>query len=171
MLPFHGGPVPDESRQKLIDEIRGDYENVLDQLSKADPGTDTRAKQKRILDNLDALLKQRNPNQGARSSSPPNPKGSSKPMPLEPTPSSTQGTADPKPVAVKPKPSGQEVDLSNTPNGVRNKLTGDNHWPTLPPRDRMEMEAFGRERFIRNYEELLRAYYRNLAENRRRADE
>jgi hypothetical protein len=32
------------------------------------------------------------------------------------------------------------------------------------------MDAFARERFMERYQEILRAYYRNLAESNRRKD-
>ena len=42
------------------------------------------------------------------------------------------------------------------------------YWWHQEPRMRDQMDSMSRERFIRNYEELLRAYYRNLADSNRR---
>ena len=41
-------------------------------------------------------------------------------------------------------------------------------WGHLPPSRRKEMDAFSRERFVPRYEEVLRQYYRSIAENSRR---
>ena len=40
-------------------------------------------------------------------------------------------------------------------------------WGHLPENRRKEMQVFQRERFMPRYEELLREYYRSLAEGRR----
>ena len=44
-------------------------------------------------------------------------------------------------------------------------------WGHLPENRRKEMDAFSKERFMPRYEELLRAYYRNIAEGARRKDD
>jgi hypothetical protein len=36
---------------------------------------------------------------------------------------------------------------------------------------RMEMDAYGRERFMRRYDDLLQQYYRTISEQSRRRDE
>jgi hypothetical protein len=42
-----------------------------------------------------------------------------------------------------------------------------NVWGHLPEKKRQEMDAYGRESFPRKYEQLLREYYRTIAEQRR----
>ena len=44
-------------------------------------------------------------------------------------------------------------------------------WGHLPQNRRKEMDAFQRERYMPRYEELLRAYYRNIAESGRKKDD
>jgi hypothetical protein len=44
-------------------------------------------------------------------------------------------------------------------------------WGHLPEMRRMEMDAYGRERFMRRYDELLQQYYRTISEQNRRRDD
>ena len=41
-------------------------------------------------------------------------------------------------------------------------------WGHLPEMRRMEMDAYGRERFMRRYDELLQQYYRTISEQKQR---
>lgn len=43
-------------------------------------------------------------------------------------------------------------------------------WGHLPATKRQEMDAYARERFMREYEDLLRQYYRTIAEQDRRSE-
>ena len=43
-------------------------------------------------------------------------------------------------------------------------------WGHLPQKERQEMDAYARERFLRKYEEILRQYYRTISEQDRRRD-
>jgi hypothetical protein len=183
---------PAESRQQIIDRVKADLEKVQDRLSAADAGAETRAGQDRILKGLDDLLKQKDPNP-SKSPPPPSssspPKGSSDPMPAGnpmPTPASTKQTpaeAQPKPADSpmptpapakqplaegQPKPSGgAKAALPNTPDAVRKESTIDGPWHPMPPRHRIVMDSVGRDRFVPNYQEILREYYRNLAQDNR----
>jgi hypothetical protein len=185
-LPYQAGAgkkaepsAPAESQKKIVEEIQADYEKVLERLNKADPGAQTRKNQKRILDNIDKLLQHQDPNQGGASSKPSsgNPP---KPMPhnpprhvdgieRQPTPLTTpKGNI----VGAKPKAEvggSQRGEKPNTFAQMKKEVKGDDEW-RLPLRLRQEMDAFARERFIRNYEETLRAYYRNIADSSRRKE-
>ena len=44
-------------------------------------------------------------------------------------------------------------------------------WGHLPESKRLEMDAYSRERFMPRYEDLLRQYYRTIAEQGRRKDD
>jgi hypothetical protein len=195
-LPYQAGAgkktepsAPAESTKKIVEEIQADYEKVLERLNKADPGAQTRKNQKRILDNIDKLLQQQDPNQSGPNSepsagNPPKPMNRGpqepKPMPHDP-PRHAEGKeqhatppATPKGnnVATKPKAevgSSQRGEKANTYEEMNKEAKGNDEW-TLPRRLRQEMDAFARERFIRNYEETLRAYYRNIADGSRRKD-
>jgi hypothetical protein len=181
--------VPAESRKKIVEEIQADYEKVLERLNKADPGAQTGKNQKRILDNIDKLLQQKDPNQGGANSkpgasNPPKPMspGPQEPKPMphnpprhvegkeqQPTPFTTPKATN---VAAKPKAEvggSQRAKEANTFEEMKEEAKGNDEW-RLPRRLRQEMDTFARERFIRNYEETLRAYYRNIADSSRRKD-
>jgi hypothetical protein len=195
-LPYQAGAgtktestAPPESTKKIVEEIQADYEKVLERLNKADPGAQTRKNQKRILDNIDKLLQQQDPNQGGANIKPgagnppmpmsPSPQ-ESKPMPhnpprhvegkeQQPTPLTTPKANN---VAAKPKAEvggSQRGKEANTFEEMKEEAKSNDEW-RLPRRLRQEMDTFARERFIRNYEETLRAYYRNIADGSRRKD-
>jgi hypothetical protein len=163
-----------ESRAKIVEQIQADYESVLGRLKKDDPGAVTRSQQQRILDGLDKLIEQQDPEKnGGASNPPPPPMGNSgekpKPQPM-PTGSSQapkqQPDKQPAPSASTPKQKqvGQQAPPAN-PAGVRKPRDGADGWQVqLPPRHRTEIDSIPRDRLIRNYEEMLRAYYRNLAD-------
>jgi hypothetical protein len=176
--------APVESRKKIVEEIQADYEKVLERLNEADPGAETRKNQKRILDNIDKLLQQQHPNQGGDNTkpgagNPPKPmspgRQGPKPMPHNP-PRPVEGKQQqPTPLAT---PTGNNVaaEVGGSQRGEKantfaqmKEAKGSDEW-TLPRRLRQEMDTFARERFIRNYEETLRAYYRNIADGSRRKD-
>jgi hypothetical protein len=46
-----------------------------------------------------------------------------------------------------------------------------NPWGSLPQKKRQEMDAYGRDRFLQKYEQLLREYYRTIAEQDKRRDQ
>jgi hypothetical protein len=164
-----------ESRAKIVEQIQADYESVLGRLKKDDPGAVTRSQQQRILDGLDKLIEQQDPEppRGASNPPPPPPTGNSgeKPMP-QPMPSGSsqapkqQPDKQPAPTASAPKQKqiGQQA-APAAPAEVRKNREGSDGWRiTLPPRHRTEIDSIPRDRLIRNYEEMLRAYYRNLAD-------
>ncbi len=166
--------APADSRQKIVEEINADCAKVVDHLSKSDPGAATRAGQDRILANIDRLLKQQDPSP-PRNSSPP----------ASSTPRRPMDEPDPKPGADTPKNQPKPAAPANPQKEPRVKATigqgpssietlkaemRSEDWAKMPPRMRQAMDGVARERFIRNYEELLRAYYRNIAESSRRKD-
>ena len=195
-LPYQAGAgkkaVPSstaESQKKIVEEIQADYEKVLERLNKADAGAQTRKNQKRILDNIDKLLQQQDPNQGGANSKPsagnppkPTSPGPQEPKPMpynpprhvegkeqQPTPLTTPKANN---VAAKPNTEvggSQRGEKANTFEAMKGEAKGNEEW-RLPLRLRQEMDTFARARFIRNYEETLRAYYRNIADGSRRKD-
>ena len=175
------GPSAAESRQKIVAELRSEYEKLQDQLSKADAGADTRKLQKRIIELLTELLKQEDPDprnspSGAANPPPPmNPEPPKSPPPApmaqKPAPKQTPTAGEPQPLK---KPTGNTTTSSPTdrPANSLEKLLKEQkaseRWGELPDRHRVQMEAHRREEFMHRYEELLRAYYRNIAEGARR---
>lgn len=188
--PFQAGDakkpepsVPAPSKQKIIDDINADCVKVVDQLTKSDPGAATRAGQDRILENIDRLLKQQDPNPPKNSSqsppsSPPPPKNPSA-KPPEANPSAANPMPQPKALPQQAKANADATPKkqpasgepkSQGPNSLEEmkRETNDKKWPPLPPRMMQDIDAIGPARFIRNHEELLRAYYRRLAESSRK---
>jgi hypothetical protein len=178
---FHAGsdkkpatPSSPEDRKKIIAEINADSEHAIDRLNQRDPGADTRARQQRIIENIDKLLNEQDPDPKGNSQRPPPPK----PMNPPPKPSGSdpgqkpmqakeQGPQSPMPPTAKPagnSKSGQIPKSSDNPN--TQKELGP--WPYGRPGNRQEMDSIPRDGLIRNYEELLRAYYRNIADSSRK---
>ncbi|MFO0863271.1 MAG: hypothetical protein U0744_01185 [Gemmataceae bacterium] len=60
----------------------------------------------------------------------------------------------------------------DTPNRKADPLAGEykDAWGNLPLKKREEMDAFARERLMPRYEEILRQYYRTIAEQGRKKD-
>jgi hypothetical protein len=73
---------------------------------------------------------------------------------VQPAPESTERVGDPKSI--------EEMQKQRPNNG--------GYWPDMPPRHRAGIETHLRDRFPPRYEELLRAYYRNLAESGRKSE-
>ena len=188
--PFRAGqpdarktaPQP-ESRAKIIDEIRSDLVDVIEKLNKNDAGAQTRIRQQRILKNIDKLLEQDDPppsqnsNESSSSSSkpPPDRPPGQKPKPTGNSPAQAAEEKPlpktPEPVRAEPKPSAANGQRESRPKTFaewekENARTGDG-WE-LPPRVRRQMDAYSHDRFPPGYEDLLRAYYRALAESSRR---
>jgi hypothetical protein len=184
------GPAP-ENRAKLIEEIRSDFNDAVDKLNQNDPGAQTRARQERILANLKKLLENDDPppppssSNNSNSPKPINPPSDPtnpepKPMTNDQTPSplprpqpksSQNNTPEPKPMATDSSTREQRESPPRTLEELqkaRPDMKG--YWPD-PRRSALpEMDAIMRQRFPRGYEELLREYYRSLAESARRDD-
>lgn len=178
--PFRAGSQPDakkssppqEDRGKIIADVKADLSDVVEHLNKNDAGERTRAKQKRIIDNLTKLLDQeddspdspnRSPGDSPKPMNPPSDSQSRRPKPAanSPEPKRPAEIAGNKEEHAAPATSVNELPKARSPMG---------RWGEYPPRLRPEMDAFARERFVRRYEDLLREYYRSLAESGRRED-
>ncbi|MSQ93281.1 MAG: hypothetical protein EXR98_01850 [Gemmataceae bacterium] len=160
--PFRAGGSPDSKKpapdtpQKIIEELRLNFDRVGSDFEKQQPGAETRKAQQRILDGIDKLLEQDEPEPN-KSKTPPSAKNPPKPM--EPI---ANPTPKPKNVADLAKSTGK---TPSTPEDMRLLQSDSGFWPNLPPRHRDQIDAHLRERFIRNYNEILREYYRALAES------
>ncbi|MBI3821355.1 MAG: hypothetical protein HY289_01600 [Planctomycetes bacterium] len=175
--PFQANKKPDapaqpEDRGKIVEQIHQDSAQTVDRLNQRDPGAETRSGMKRILEALDKLIDQQDPKPSPppSSSSPPKQPAGNPPPPIAQQP---KPLVDPQPkkIVAEPKQApGQAGNPPRTPEAVQKERSPTDLWPPLPPRHRAAMDAFAKERFIRNYEELLRAYYRNIAEKSSRDD-
>lgn len=182
------------NRAKIIDEIRTDLDSAVDKLNRQDPSRQTRAVQDRILENLKKLIEpdDDSPPPPSNSSNPPpkpmnpppssqDPPPESKPQPQnneppapnskpesKPQPQNMQSQAKPKAASTNPSER-----LSPPPRSLedpkKQNRNEDGVWhPDMPWRHRKAMDATSSERFVRRYEEVLREYYRALAENTKR---
>ena len=159
-LSFGTGKKAEPSdRAKIVERLRGRYQDVLDQLNQKNPGADTLAKQKEIADLLKQLLEQDDP--PASNPSPPAPKATNPPP---------SGEAQPMP---KPTSNTSATEQSaRSLNELKKQLEADGHWPVnLPPHHRKSLDSSAHGRFMPRYEELLRAYYRTIAESSDRKDD
>ena len=159
-------PAPADARKKIIAAIDADSAEAFERLHQNDPGAATRARMKRVADNIAELLKQQDPSPKSPSSQSPPP-----PRPMDsdtPKPSASPAPSQPK--ETRTQPSVDSSKRGKSANGIEEMKQQMNNadWGKMPPRLRQEMEAIGRDRFIRNYEEMLRAYYRNIADSSRR---
>jgi hypothetical protein len=173
-----------DSRSEIIEELRADYNDVVDEFAKKNFDAQMRAKQQRIIDNLKRLVEDDDPppNPNGNSApenapkSPPPPSGSkANPPPVKPNPEKAPlpapKNANGAPGEPKPPMAGQNGDRESPPRNIdelRKEMNKGGGHMDLPPRQREAMDAHARDRFLPRYEELLRAYYRTLAESSRR---
>jgi len=69
------------------------------------------------------------------------------------------------------KISGDTTQNASTKDGKSDKRVSDLYndlWGNYPDRQRQEMDAYARERFMPRYEQLLRQYYRTISEQGRK---
>ena len=173
---------PTENRRDVIKQVQDDLDAAQGRLKQDDAGNETRQAQDRIIAGLKKLIEQQDENQ-SRNNSSSDSASSSKNRP-EATPKPASPSAEPAP-RLKPVPSKAPADApvpiakekqvgkggpANTLADLAKECKAMGAWGQYPTRLRSEMDAFGRERFIRNYEELLRAYYRTLAESGRQSE-
>lgn len=190
--PFRFGSQSDSNkkieptdRARIVEEIKSDLNRAVDRLQERDAGAQTQSAQDRILKNIDRLLEEEDPlppSSGSNAKSPPpSPPPPSSPPPgakPESKPSSSQNDVSPKPMPSQPQASeskraantGERDSLPRTAADTVKEKAGYERWGDLSSKARMEIDAHLRERFIRNYEELSRHYYRALAESGKREE-
>ncbi|MBM3994831.1 MAG: hypothetical protein FJ303_11860 [Planctomycetes bacterium] len=164
---------PARDRQKVVEQLQTDFQDVSDRLRKSDPGAVTRKQQNQIIEGLNRLIDEPPPSPPSPpplpSPPPPSPKPDGKPTPpigplAEPKPE-----ANPSP-SVTPKSSATPGEPA-TPREALEKLLRETKteedWVRLPPRLRQELDAYARGRLMPRYEGLLQEYYRSLAQPRR----
>lgn len=186
LAPFGAGGGPEAKTpapanpQKIIEELRSDFGRVGSDFEKNQTGAETRKTQQRIIEGIDKLLEQQDPNpsqsKSANSSkNPPKPKEASANPPPVTNAEQKPPVAQPKSTVLKPqqKPAITKdiAPASRAPKTLAEmrpeQTVGNQRWGDYPPRFRQEIDAFARERFMRNYAEILREYYRSLAESGR----
>lgn len=140
-----GQEKPAGTKSDVIKELERSFEEARTGLQK-DAGAKTRAAHRRIIAGLDELLKSDEPAQPPVPSKSPPP--ANKPLP---------------PPAPKSAPESSPLPQAGlgTPGEGRLK---DGPWDIRRQRQQEALDAVGRDRLVPRYEELLRAYYRSLAE-------
>ncbi len=175
LAPFRAAGSPEakksapaaDSPQRIIDELRSNFDRVGSDFEKKQPGLQTRQAQQRIIDGIDKLLEQQDPAPSSNKSF-----AAAKNQPAHP-PSAQKPAPKPMPAAKQPAKTteigGRPGEKPGTPADFRQPTPSSDSW-SLPPRHRDQIDAHQRERFIRNYSEILREYYRALAESTPRKD-
>jgi hypothetical protein len=153
----------------VVKQLQQDFDAARARLHKDDPGEQTRALHRRIIEGLDKLLEQED-DDSANPPASPNakpPQGSGpkeseqltekeRPMPgSKPMPKAQANPDGPSAPEIRPAPKAQ--------SGKLPKVAADGPWHPIRDRRQEAVDAVGRERFPPRYEELLRAYYRSLA--------
>jgi hypothetical protein len=178
-----------EERERLVKRMLKKMETVEERLAKNDPGLGTREMQRDILKDLDALIeqtKQQPPPQGSKSRS-----NSSKNSRNQKNSKNSKNSKDSQKSGKDKsrKDKGRQKDKSSARkrgnegkkdgNGAgggdkkskmnKNKLAElyKDVWGHLPETMRQEMDAYSRAKYIREYEALLKQYYRTISEEDR----
>jgi hypothetical protein len=179
---------PKEERERLIKGMLKKMETVEERLAKNDPGLGTREMQRDILKDLDALIEQTKkqpPPQSRRQSSrsqknsrnPKNSKNSGNPKNSKDSKKSKDKKGQRKDKASANSKKGREGKKDGNGQGGKAKNAKKNKsklaelykdvWGELPKTLRLEMDAYSRAKYIREYEALLKQYYRTISEEDR----
>lgn len=167
--------APDD-RKKLVEDVKADLSKAVGELQRDNPGAEARAAQKRILDNIDKLLEaDDDPPPSANDAQPPmTPPPNPKPEPKAAAPMPDGANPDSRPVQPKQitQPEGNKGPRDGNPGTAAEMLNElakkGGQWGHRPPGLPPEMDAHLRQRFPPRYEDLLREYYRSVAESQRR---
>lgn len=168
--PSQDAPEP---RERIIRRLHGEFEDALSNLEKQNTGKATRALQQKILEDLDRLIDPpNNTNSPPPATQPDNPGAPKAPKTGEGAKMKAGPGAksqEPGAALTTKKSAGNPTDTEqkNTPGNLDN-----GEWGRRPPRVQQALDAYSSDRFMRRYEELLRQYYRGIAEEkvRRAAD-
>jgi hypothetical protein len=162
--------APPEQREQIIRRLHGEFEGALSNLEKQNTGTTTRALQQKILEDLDRLIDppntKDNPPPAKQPNNPEAPKSPNTGQGVKKNagPSAKDQEASAAP-STNEKAAGKPTDaeLKNTPGKRPDGFWGERRW-----QERQALDAYSSDRFMRRYEELLRQYYRGIAEEKQR---
>jgi hypothetical protein len=182
-----------EEREQLINRMLKKMETVEERLAKNDPGLSTREMQRDILKDLDALIeqtKQQPPPKGSRSRQSSRSSKNSKNSKTSKNSKNSKNSGNPNSKNSRDK-SGSKKDKGRgkSQSGRQGKKDGGGQggggdknaknkknkladlykevWGEWPKTLRMEMDAYSRAKYIREYEALLKQYYRTISEEDR----
>jgi hypothetical protein len=172
---------PAAKKADVVKDVERAFDEASARLEKDDAGKKTHAAHRRIIEGLDRLLNEDDP---------PAPPGAP-PAGANPPPPGKSGESAPPPAgqqpqgsdAARPKGTGAAAGQPKSEPQANSKPSGggvapapgagppsvpnaDGPWETRRYRQRLGIDAAAREGYIRNYEELLQAYFRSLAAGR-----
>jgi colicin import membrane protein len=186
-----GDVEPGEDPRQILDRLSKNMKDSADRLAKADPSDPTRQVQRDILKDLDALLNQDQQQQQQGGSSEDQKQADQKDQKDQKNSQQGQNRMASRRRAMRNRQARgnrqrqqnqqrqQEQQANNTPNpgkgGNGKKGPMDKRpdaykdiWGHLPEALRMQMDAYGREKFMAKYDDLLKQYYATIAEKERR---
>jgi hypothetical protein len=153
------GPAGVAEDENPLLQIARQMQRAESLLANSQPGLPTKQVQEQIVANLDKLLQSCN-NSSCNPGGPskPKPGGDKKPgLGKKPGP---QAKPNPKPQTSDPQAAGEPAPRRDSPDVSTFKA----FVPTLPQRDRNEIQESSIEEFLPKYRALIEAYYRDLAE-------
>ena len=140
---------PKEKPVEILKRILTGMESAEARLKKHDPGDQTRKIQRDVVKDLDDLIKRQD----------------EKDVDLG-TDGSGDGPDRARSRTAQRQAKGGEDGAVAKQNSMGESQLG--RWGELPLRRRLEMDAHSRERLMPRYEDILRRYYRSIAEQSRR---
>jgi hypothetical protein len=178
----------DERVKELLARIGKNMQASEDRLGQHDPGDGTQQIQGDILKDIDELLKPQqqqqnssggrsgsNRTQSAKQSQKSSPQSvkNNQPQPQQADPKGSKGQqpkkgGDPKEQMAKddPKRAKEGGKSADKKSAFGDLFPG--YWGDYPKKKRQKLNIYARERFLPRYDELLRQYYRAIAEQKRR---
>jgi hypothetical protein len=173
-------PAPDVDSKEILERINKNLREAEQRLEKKDTSDGTRRVQKDIVKDIDALIEQSKKQQQQQN----DPQGGSG-MSNSKNQRNPQASSSRRPSGRRPErrpDSGSQAKAGGTSNqggAGRTSGTGPDKmaemlkdiWGHLPETMRMEMDAYARQQFMPKYSDLLREYYKTIAERRRPENE
>lgn len=162
---------PTENREELLRRLHRAFGDTVDNLEKQDVGAGTRDLQKKIVEDLGKLIdppfgKPKPPPaaKSADNSKQAKPKSANDGMlakqdPLRPAKVS-------KPASPPAKVTGGLAAPPESSQKTLEEQRSSEEWGKLPLHVRQALDAYASDRFMRRYEEMLRQYFRGIAEAR-----
>jgi hypothetical protein len=160
--------LPKEDPRAIIERLRNKrFPETEDRLEAKDLGDRAQMLQDRIIEDLDKLLDQNDDNgrsSGGASRSRPKDAGRNA---SKPTASRKEGKGSPAPDKTAKRGDGLGADR-NPPKASTMAESAREAWSPLPARKRQEMDAYGKDKPLPKYEQLVGEYFRTIAEQKRK---
>jgi hypothetical protein len=156
-----------ERPEDIVRRLHSEFEGTLDKLEKRDAGAATRDLQKKIVEDLEKLINQRDNKSGKPAAGQDD---AQKTKPSDPQASQKNSDSLGKAPASDTAPPGKPNQLQNAPKAL-GPAAGKNapkqslgRWGDLQKWEQPQADVYGGQRYMPKYEELLRQYYRVIAE-------